>query len=119
MEKGLASRADFERFLGEELALAIEFDLPLTVVAVRLVGGWDEESTRAALDVLRIADIATLAAPEHLAAFLPNTGDEGAKAIEGRIREVLPEASLGFASHLPGDTAPDMIERAREDSERG
>lgn len=117
VEKGLTSRVDFERFLEEELSLAVEYDLPLTVVAVRFDGGWDEDSVRDALGVMRIADLATLATPEHLVAFLPNTAAGGAEAVEGRIRETLPEASLGFASHLPGDTAKDMIERAREDSD--
>ncbi len=116
VEKGLTSRVDFERFLAEESSLAIEFDLPLTVVAVRLEGGWDGESARLALGVMRIADLATLATPEHVVAFLSNTAAGGAGAVESRIRETLPEASLGFASHLPGDTAREMTERAREDT---
>lgn len=117
MEKGFLTLDEFERFLGEELSLAIQFDLPLTVVVIRRANGWDEGSMRLALDVLRLADLASLATPRHLASFLPNTGVEGAKAIEGRVKEALPETSLGFASHLPGDGASDMISRAREDSE--
>jgi hypothetical protein len=116
VERGLTSRVDFERFLTEELSLAVEFDLPLTVVAARLEGGWNGESVRDALGVLRVADLTTLADPEHLVAFLPNTGAGGAGAVERRIEEILPEAEIGFASHLPGDTAPEMIERALEDS---
>lgn len=116
VEKGLASLADFEGFLTEELSLAVEFDLPLTVVAIRRADGWDDDSIRRALGVLRAADPAALADPEHLASFLPNTGAGGAGAVERRITEVLPETSLGFASHLPGDTAPEIISRALEDS---
>jgi hypothetical protein len=117
IEKILLPLDEFERLLGEELSLAGEFELPLTVVVVRREGGWGEDSVRLALEVLRRADLTSLATPRHLASFLPNTGFEGAKAIEGRMVKALPEASVGFSSHLPGDGASEIISRAREDSE--
>jgi hypothetical protein len=117
MGRGPLPFGEFERLLEKELSLADEFELPLTVVVIHRGGGWDEEATWLALDVLRRADLTSLATPCHLASFLPNTGFAGAKAIEGRMKEALPEASLGFASHLPGDGAADMVSRAREDSE--
>lgn len=117
MERGPLPFGEFERLLGEELSLADKFELPLTVVVIHRGEGWDEEATRLALDVLRRADLTSLATPRHLASFLPNTGFGGAKAIEGRMKEALPETSLGFASHLPGDRASEMVSRAREDSE--
>lgn len=116
-ERELLPFEEFEELLGEELSLAEEFELPLTVVVIRREEGWDEGATSLALDVLRRADLTTLATPRHLASFLANTSFEGAKAVEARTKRALPEVSVGFATHLPGDGASEMISRAREDSE--
>lgn len=100
-EKKLLPTGEFERFLEEEMSVAFEFDLPLAVMVVRLGGGWDETSARLALDVLRLADLAALSSDEELVLLLPNTGFEGSKAVERRVREVYARGPLRVRVPFP------------------
>ena len=103
----------FERALEEELSLSAEFDLPLTLLSVRARAGLDPETTRRLLGVFRTAEFVTQPTSSELAVILPNTGPDGALAVERRVREVLPDADVGLASRGPDDEAPDLLERAR------
>jgi hypothetical protein len=104
----------FERALEEEMALSAEFDLLLTLLVVRARGGLDPETTRRLLGVLRSAELTTLTRPSELAVMLPNTDPDGARAVERRVREVLPDAEVGLATREPGDELHDLLQRARE-----
>jgi hypothetical protein len=104
----------FERALEEEMSLSAEFDLPLTLLVVRARAGLDPETTRRLLGVLRTAELVTLLAPSELAVILPNTGPDGARALERRVREVLPDADIGLATREPDDEVHDLLERARD-----
>jgi hypothetical protein len=103
----------FERALEEEMSLSAEFDLPLTLLAVRAKTGLDPETTRRLLGVFRTAEFVTRPAPSELAVILPNTGPDGARAVERRVREVLPDADVGLATGGPDDQAYDLLDRAR------
>jgi hypothetical protein len=103
----------FELALQEDMSLSDVFDLPLTLMVVRAKVGLDEETTRRLLDILRAAEPATLPSPSELAVVLPNTDPESARAVESRALEVLPDARIGLAVYRPGDTASDLLGRAR------
>jgi hypothetical protein len=103
----------FERALEEEMSLSAEFDLPLTLLAVRAKTGLDPETTRRLLGVFRTAEFVTRPSPSELAVILPNTGPDGARAVERRVREVLPDADVGLATRGPDDRAYELLDRAR------
>ncbi len=44
---------------------------------------------------------------------LPNTAAAAAQVVEERLRETFPNATFGVASYKGGDTAGDLLERAR------
>ena len=83
------------------MSLSAEFDLPLTVLVVRVEGGFDSEKTRRLLDVLRTAELVALPGPSELAVVLQNTDLDGARALERRVRRILPAAEVGLAAHEP------------------
>ncbi len=112
--KELRSVEEFEKELREEISDAVEFDLPLTIVlALNIKGGWKQVALRRALDILRVADLATRPGPEELLVALPNTTVADARAVEERLREAVPEATSGVASYREGDSVEDLLERAR------
>ena len=104
----------FERALEEEMSLSAEFDLPLTLLVVRAKTGLDPGTTRRLLGVFRTAEFVTRPTSSELAVILPNTGPDGARAVERRVREVLPDAEVGLATREPGDELHDLLQRARE-----
>ncbi len=103
----------FERALEEEMSLSAEFDLPLTLLVVRVATGLDPETTRRLLGVFRTAEFVTRPTSSELAVILPNTGPDGARAVERRVREVLPDADVGLATREPDDEVYNLLERAR------
>ena len=112
--KELRSLEEFERELREEISVSVEFDLPLTIVlALNIRGVWDRRTVRRALDVLRVADLATRSAPEELLFALPNTTAADARVVEERLREAVPEATSGVAAYREGDSVDDLLDRAR------
>ena len=112
--KELRSVEEFERELREEISVSVEFDLPLTIVlALNIRGGWDRRTVRQALDVLRVADLATRSAPEELLFALPNTTAADARVVEERLSEAVPEATSGVATCREGDSVDDLLDRAR------
>jgi hypothetical protein len=110
-QKELQSVEEFEGTLGEEISVSTEFDLPLSVLVAVL--DWTPESTRRALDALRTADLVTRTADDEIAIALPNTVSENARVVERRLRDAIPEASVGITAHRTGDTVPDLLVRAR------
>jgi hypothetical protein len=112
--KELRSVEEFEKELREEISVSVEFDLPLTIVlALNIKGGWKQGALRRALDVLRVADLATRPGPAELLFALPNTTAADARAVEERLREAVPEATSGVATYREGDSVDDLLERAR------
>jgi len=103
----------FERALEEEMALSAEFDLPLCVLVVRAEGGLEPEATRRLLGALRTAELVTLPTPSELAVALQNTDLDGARAVERRLQEILPDADFSLATHERGEEVSDLLERAR------
>jgi hypothetical protein len=103
----------FERALEEEMALSAEFDLPLSVLVVRVEGGLDPETTSRLLGALRTAELTTLPTPSEFAVALQNTDLDGARALERRLQEILPEAEISLATREPGDEVSGLLERAR------
>ena len=103
----------FERALEEEMSLSAEFDLPLTLLVVRAKEDLDPGTTRRLLKVFRTSEFVTLPSPSELAVILPNTGPDGARAVERRVRDVLPEADVGLATREPDEKASDLLKRAR------
>ena len=103
----------FELALEEETTLSAEFDLSLTLLAVRAEDGLDSGTTLRLFEVFRTAEFVTRPTPSELAVILPNTGPDGARAVERRVRKVLPDAVVGLATREPGDEASDLLERAR------
>ncbi len=99
--------------LQEEMALSAEFDLPLTLLVVRAKEDLDPGTTRRLLGVFRTAEFVTLPSPSELAVILPNTGPDGARAVERRVREVLPDADVGLATYTPEDEVSNLLQRAR------
>jgi len=76
------SLASFERALEEEMSVSAEFDLPLTLMVVRVGGVLDAETTLRLLDTLRAADLVAIPSASELAVVLPNTTADGAGALE-------------------------------------
>jgi hypothetical protein len=103
----------FVRALEEELALSAEFDLPLTLLVVRAGEDLDPETAGRLLGVFRTAEFVTLPSPSELAVILPNTEADDARAVERRVRDVLPDADVGLATREPDEKAPDLLRRAR------
>jgi hypothetical protein len=103
----------FVRALEEELALSAEFDLPLTLLVVRAEEDVDPETTGRLLGVFRTAEFATLPSPSELAVILPNTDPDDARAVERRVRDVLPSADVGLTTREPDERASDLLRRAR------
>ena len=103
----------FERALEEEMALSAEFDLPLSVLVVRVEGGLDPETTSRLLGALRTAELTTLPTPSEFAVALQNTDLDGARALERRLQEILPDAEISLATREPGDEVSGLLERAR------
>ena len=107
----------FELALKEDMSLSDAFDLPLTLLVVRVKGEFDRETTRRVLDVLRTAEPVTLPTPSELAVVLPNTTPQRARAVESRTLDVLPDARVGVALYERGDAFIDLLERARRAAE--
>ena len=95
------------------MSLSAEFDLPLTLMVMRVRGMLDSETTRRLFGVLRIAEPVTLPTPSEVAIVLQNTDLGGARALERRVREILPDAYFGLAIFQPGDEVSGLLERAR------
>jgi hypothetical protein len=108
----------FERALEEEMSLSAEFDLPLTLLVVRVKGELDPKTTRRLLESLRTAELVTLPTPSELAVALQNTDLDGARAVERRLRKILPDAEVGLATCEPDDEVSSLLERARDASGR-
>ena len=108
---------NFELALKEDMSLSDAFDLPLTLMVVRVKGEFDRETTRRVLDVLRTAEPVTLPTPSELVVVLPNTTPERARAVESRTLGVLPEARIGVALYERGDAVLDLLGRARSAAE--
>ncbi len=113
-KKELQTLEAFSKALWEEVYVSAEFDLPLAALALVVEGGWQEEDVRRALDVLRVADLVVQPAAEELLVALPNTRTADARVVEERLREAVPKADVGIASYRRGDTAEDLLERAKE-----
>jgi hypothetical protein len=103
----------FELALEEEMLVSAEFGLPLTLLVIRMEGGWCPETTRRLLGILRTAEPATLPTPSELAIALPNTDLNGARAVERRVREILPDAEVSLATREPDDEVSGLLQRAR------
>ncbi|PLS86550.1 MAG: hypothetical protein CYG60_06675 [Actinobacteria bacterium] len=113
VRKELQDPEVFEGALREETEISSEFALPISVLALRVEGGWSEEATRRALDALRTADLVCQPEPEETLIALPNTVTDDARVVEERLREAVPEAIVGIAPFARGDTVESLIERAR------
>ena len=107
----------FELALKEDMSLSDAFDLPLTLLVVRVKGEFDRETTRRVLDVLRTAEPVTLPTPSELAVVLPNTTPQRARAVAGRTCDVLPDTRIGVALYEREDAFIDLLERARRAAE--
>src|SRR5215217_6405622 len=97
----------------EEVALSAEFDLPLTLLVIRAKSEPDPETASRLLEIFRTAEFVTMPDPSEIAVILPNTDPHGARALERRVRRVLPDADVGLATREPDDEASDLLERAR------
>ena len=103
----------FVRALEDEMAISDEFDLPLTLLVVRAGEDLDPETAGRLLGVFRTAEFVTLPSPSELAVILPNTRADDARAVERRVRDVLPDADVGLATREPDEKVPDLLRRAR------
>jgi hypothetical protein len=112
--KELQTLGAFENALREEVSISAEFDLPLAALALIVEGGWQEDDVRRALDTLRAADLVALPAGGEFLVALPNTRPADSRVVEERLRGTVPRATVGVASYRQGDTAEDLLERARE-----
>lgn len=113
IKKELQDPEVFEEVLREEISVSSEFVLPISVLVLRVEGGWSDEAARRALDALRAADLVCRPEPDEILIALPNTTTRDARVVEKRLRETLPEAAVGVAPFTSGDTAGDLIKRAR------
>lgn len=113
VRKELQDPEAFEGALREEISVSSEFVLPISVLALRVGGGWSDEATRRALDALRTADLVCRLESGELLVALPNTKTDDARVVEERLRKAVPEASVGVAPFAPGDSAESLIKRAR------
>jgi hypothetical protein len=62
---------------------------------------------------LRTAELVTLPTPSELAVALQNTDLNDARAVERRVRKILPDAAVGLATHEPDDEVSGLLEGAR------
>ncbi len=113
VRKELQEPEVFEAALREEISVSSEFVLPISVLVLRIAGGWSDEATRRALDALRTADLVCRPEPDEVLVALPNTETDDARVVEERLREAVPEAAVGVAPFARGDTAESLINRAR------
>ena len=113
MRKELQDPEAFEGSLQEEISVSSEFVLPISVLALRVEGGWSDEATRRALDALRTADLVCQSEPDEILIALPNTETEDARVVEERLRAAVPEAAVGVAPFVRGDTVENLVKRAR------
>ena len=111
--KELQTVEAFEKALREEMEISSEFALPLTVLALVIEGGWQEEDPRRALDALRTADLVAHPDPRELLIALPNTKTADARVVEERLRQAVPKAAIGVAPCKQGEAAEDLLKRAR------
>jgi hypothetical protein len=111
--KELQTVEAFEKALREEMEISLEFDLPLTVLALVIEGGWQEEDTRRALDALRTADLVARPDPRELLIALPNTITADARVVEERLRRAVSKATIGVAPCKQGETAEGLLKRAQ------
>lgn len=113
-QKELQSFEEFVKALREEIEVSSQYDLPLTVLACRIEGGWSEESIKHALDTLRSADL--IALPEHGNLFiaLPNTSAEAALAVKKRLARTVPRIRTGVAGYRSSEKVEDLLSRGRE-----
>ena len=113
VRKELQDPEAFEGSLQEEISVSSEFVLPISVLALRVEGGWSDEATRRALDALRTADLVCQSEPDEILIALPNTETEDARVVEERLRAAVPEAAVGVAPFVRGDTVENLVKRAR------
>jgi hypothetical protein len=111
--KELQTVVAFEKALREEISISSEFDLPLTVLALVIEGGWQEDDTRRALDALRTADLVAQPEPGELLIALPNSKTADARVVEERLRQAVPKASIGVAPLKQGEAAEGLLKHAR------
>ncbi len=117
-KKELQTVEAFEKALREEVSLSTEFDLPLTVLALSMEGGWEEGDIRRALDALRTADLIAYTDEPEIVVALPNTVTAHARIVEERLRARLPGAAFGVVAFRQGDDAEDLLKRARNATPR-
>ncbi len=102
----LLDSGQLRRRLEEEVQRALEYERPLTVLALALRGAARAELPRGFNDRLRMMDVAGWSADTLLVILLPEYGPEEARASAEPLIEALssmaPEATAGFAS-LPED----------------
>lgn len=110
----IKSSEDFERALEEEISVSTQFGLPLSVLVAVLEGGWNPESEGRAIGALRVADLVARTEGSDLIVVLPNTGLESARAVERRLREIVPKVGIGISEFTPDDGVPDLIARASQ-----
>ena len=113
VRKELQEPEVFEAALREEISVSSEFALPISVLVLRVTGGWTDEAIRRALDALRTADLVCRPEPDEILVGLPNTETDDARVVEERLRKAVPEAAVGVAPFARGDTTESLIERAR------
>ena len=113
VRKELQDPEAFEGALQEEISVSSEFVLPISVLALRVEGGWSDEATRRALDALRTADLVCQPEPDEILIALPNTETDDARVVEERLRAAVPEAAVGVAPFARGDTVESLVKRAR------
>ncbi|MCA1728273.1 MAG: hypothetical protein LC751_02320 [Actinobacteria bacterium] len=111
--KELQSFEAFEKALQEEISVSSEFDLPLTVLALNVKGGWEERDVRSTLDVLRTVDLIAQPEASEILVALPNTITAAARVVEERLRRTVQRAAFGVASYEQGDTAEELLNRVR------
>ena len=113
VRKQLQDPEAFKAALREEISVSSEFVLPISVLVLRVGGGWSDEAARRALDALRTADLVCRPEPDEILVALPNTKTDDARVVEDRLREAVPEATVGIAPFARGDTTESLIKRAR------
>ena len=113
VRKELQEPEVFEAALREEISVSSEFVLPISVLVLRVTGGWTDEAIRRALDALRTADLICRPDPGEILVALPNTETDDAGVVEERLRKAVPEAAVGVAPFTRGDTVESLIKRAR------
>ena len=111
--KELQTVEAFEKALREEMEISSEFDLPLTVLALVIEDGWQEDDTRRTLDALRTADLVARPDPRELLIALPNSKTADAHVVQERLRRAVPKASIGVAPRKQSETAEGLLKHAR------